>query len=523
VKVATRITAAAALVATLSSGAYAYVDLRNRAAAREDDLEREGLSVALSVRASLEAMGPSALRSTDLGRDLSRTGAGWRVWILPRALATATGGTPDATPPQIRRLRAMIEVPNLSFAQRDGDLYLVALPVRVHVPSPTGSAVTGMVEISRPAAFLDDAAASDQRRGGVLVLLVSVMTTLAVGVLARSLVTRPITKLLEGIEDVAKGDLSHALLSERDDEIGRIATRFNEMTFHLRESQAETLRQNEARLALEHRLSHTEKLATIGQIAAEIAHEVGTPLNVIAGRARATQRKSHDPEIVEKNAGIIAEQTARITRIIQRLLDFARRRVGAPERVRVHLNELALTTMELLSGQLSGSRIRTVLARAEALPWVAGDPDRLQQVLLNLLLNAVQAMPEGGTLRLETSVVTRQRPGLELTPEQPFVCVDVTDSGVGIPPDLRDKIFEPFYTSKDGQGGTGLGLAVCSGIVKEHDGWIDVIDAPGRGTTFRCFLPAGAGDVPEAERRREIRDTRDTRDATAPTPRSEVR
>jgi signal transduction histidine kinase len=313
-----------------------------------------------------------------------------------------------------------------------------------------------------------------------------------VGWFASRLVSRPITKLLRGIDDVAKGDLSHVILSERDDEIGAIATRFNEMTFSLRESRAETERHNESKLALEQRLGQTEKLATIGQLAAEIAHEVGTPLNVIAGRARSIQRKAREPEVVEKNAAIIAEQTARITRIIQRLLDFARRKVGSAERAQVNLNELALTTMEMLGGQFSAAKVRTRLDRAEGLPRVAGDADRLQQVLINLLLNAVQAMPEGGALTLETKVVIRARPGLEGSPEQPFVVVQVTDNGVGIPRDSREKIFDPFFTTKEGQGGTGLGLAVCSGIVKEHDGWIDVEDAEGAsgGTVFRIFVPA---------------------------------
>jgi signal transduction histidine kinase len=271
------------------------------------------------------------------------------------------------------------------------------------------------------------------------------------------------------------------------------------MTFSLRESRAETGRQNTQKLELEQRLSHTEKLATIGQLAAEIAHEVGTPLGVIAGRARSIQKKSGDRETVEKNAQIVAEQTARITRIIQRLLDFARRKAGAPERVAVQLNEVTLSTMELLGGQFANARIRTTLARAEGLPRVAGDADRLQQVLLNLLLNAIQAMPDGGTLRVETFARTRQRPGLELSKEQTFACVEITDSGVGIPEDKRDKIFEPFYTTKEGQGGTGLGLAVCSGIVKEHDGWIEIDDAAGGGTIFRIFLPCTPdADAPRA-------------------------
>jgi signal transduction histidine kinase len=519
VNVATRITAAATLVAALTSGGYAYVDVRSRAASRQEALELEARSVALLVRTTLEAMGPDGLRGRDLdlGRDLTRAGAGWRISILPRNLATADGGHPDATPPQIRRLRTMLELPALTFAQTEGNDFLVALPLRAKAASTGQPMVTGMVEVRRDTGHLDSETGGDAWRAASMIALVSLLTTLAVGFLARNLMTHPITKLLEGIDDVAKGDLSHVLLSERDDEIGRIATRFNEMTFSLRESRAETERQNEAKLSLEQRLSHTEKLATIGQLAAEIAHEVGTPLGVIAGRARASQRKAHDADAVEKNATIIAEQTARITKIIQRLLDFARRRVGPPERVRVHVNQLVLSTVELLSGQLSSARVRAALFRAENLPWVAGDPDRIQQVLLNLLLNAVQAMPDGGLLRIETRAVTRQRPGLELAPEQAFVLLEITDSGVGIPPDIRDKIFEPFYTSKEGQGGTGLGLAVCSGIVKEHDGWMEVHDALGGGTQFRVFLPAGAGDLPESARNREPRDS------SAPYTRQDIR
>src|SRR5262249_55917983 len=151
----------------------------------------------------------------------------------------------------------------------------------------------------------------------------------------------------------------------------------------------------------------------------------------------------------------------------------------------VNLNELSLTTMELLAGQFSSAKVRTRLERAEGLPRVAGDSDRLQQVMINLMLNAVQAMPDGGQLAVETRMVRRTRPGLEGGAEQAFVSFSIRDTGVGIAADIRDKIFDPFYTTKEGQGGTGLGLAVCSGIVKEHDGWIDVEDGDSGGTVFR--------------------------------------
>ncbi|MBX3160909.1 MAG: HAMP domain-containing protein [Deltaproteobacteria bacterium] len=413
--------------------------------------------------------------------------SGWQVLVV------APGQLVGATEAQRHRLDMMLAVPAVpgsripSFADNDGDAYFHAVPLR------SGGAldeerrpVMAMLEVWRP---FEDGTSGERRRAVLLVVVIVALTTIVVGVLANRLVSRPITKLLTGVDDVAKGDLSHVILSERDDEIGAIATRFNEMTYSLRESRGETLRQNEAKLALEQRLGQTEKLATIGQLAAEIAHEVGTPLNVIAGRARSIQRKSRDPEAVEKNAGIVAEQTARITRIIQRLLDFTRRKVGHAERAQVNVNEIAFTTMELLNGQFTAAKVRHRLDRAEGLPPVAGDADRLQQVMINLILNAVQAMPDGGNLTVETSLVRRTRPGLEDGREQDFVSIAVTDSGVGIPAEIRDRIFDPFYTTKEGTGGTGLGLAVCTGIVKEHDGWIDVEDASGGGTMFRVNIP----------------------------------
>jgi signal transduction histidine kinase len=487
VKVATRITMATALVAALASASYAFFDLRSRHAERRAALEREARAVAMVLRFDVEAQ-PSAFRVPNEAtlHDLARAAGGWKVTLLPGTRGAAPPGA-DATQAQLRRLNAMVLVPK-PWADIEGGQYYYDLPIRGASDRGGDPEVLGMLEIAKPADVID-ATSDDLSRVATLVLLIVGITTGMVGVFAMRLVSRPITKLLRGIDDVAKGDLSHVILSERDDEIGAIATRFNEMTFSLRESRGETQRQNEAKLALEQRLGQTEKLATIGQLAAEIAHEVGTPLNVIAGRARSIQRKSKDPEAVEKNASIIAEQTARITRIIQRLLDFTRRKVGAAVSAEVNLNDIAQSTIELLAGQFTGARVKVRLKRTEQPARVAGDSDRLQQVLINLLLNAVQAMPDGGALVVETGTVRRTRPGLEGSAEQDFVSIAVTDAGVGIPADIKDKIFDPFYTTKEGRGGTGLGLAVVSGIVKEHDGWIDVEDAAPGGTVFRVFLP----------------------------------
>lgn len=504
-RIGTRITAATALVVTLTLTVYAAFEVRARADTRRRAIESEARATGLALRTTLETLGADIahldpLRLTrDLGRELGRTGTGWRINIVTSDEARRVApGRPALTVTQSRRLAALTNAPQLVLLERERDDMVLAVPLRAQ--SKEGVEVTGMLELARPVAYLDADLRGDLWRAIGWVVVIAALTTTAVFLATRSLMTRPMAKLLGGVDEVARGDLSHVLLSERDDEIGAIATRFNDMTFSLRESRAETRRSADAKHSLEQRLAHTEKLATIGQIAAEIAHEVGTPLNVIGGRARATQKKATDPETVIKNATIIEEQTARITRIIQRLLDFARRRVGPPGMSRLNLNQLTLTTMELLGSQFAAAKVKTRLIRAEGLPQVLADSDRVQQVLLNLLLNAIQAMPDGGAVTVETSVVTQQRPGLELAPEQAFVRVEVADTGPGIPPDRRDKIFEPFYTSKDGQGGTGLGLAVCAGIVKEHDGWIEVDEAASGGAVFRVYLPAApASERPRTE------------------------
>jgi signal transduction histidine kinase len=486
-KVATRITMATAVVVALASLSYAVLDLRTRRTERRATLEREARAVAAALRYDIETL-PSAFRAPSEAtmRELSRAAGGWKVTVLPSA-RHSTAADDTATAAQLRRLNAMVQVPRPA-ADIEAGQYYYDLPIRA--PSEHGGepAIVGMLEIARPADVID-ATSDDLWRVAALVLLIVGITTIMVGVFAMRLVSRPITKLLRGIDDVAKGDLSHVILSERDDEIGAIATRFNDMTFSLRESRGETQRQNAAKLALEQRLGQTEKLATLGQLAAEIAHEVGTPLNVIAGRARSIQRKSRDPDAVEKNSTIIAEQTARITRIIQRLLDFTRRKVGTTAPAEVNLNDLAASTIEMLAAQFASARVRVRFERTAEPAQIAGDSDRLQQVLINLLLNAVQAMPDGGSLAVELSRVRRARPGLEGSGEQEFIAISVADTGIGIPADIKDKIFDPFYTTKEGRGGTGLGLAVVSGIVKEHDGWIDVEDGKPAGTVFRVYLP----------------------------------
>lgn len=303
---------------------------------------------------------------------------------------------------------------------------------------------------------------------------------------------RPIRQLRDGLDHVIRGDLTQVLPLDHREEIGRIAYRFNEMTARLRTAQDEIRGNAETKLQLESRLRRSEKLATIGQLSAEIAHEVGTPLNVIGGRARTLERKADQPDEVRKNARIIADQVARITRIIEQVLDLAR----APtlRQDRLDLGRVVDEAVSLLELRLQAGRVQIEQRRAENLPGLTGDSDGLVQVVLNLLINAIQAMPAGGRVRIAIQETYRRKGGLDLAPPQHYLALAIADEGDGIPAEHRDRVFDPFFTTKTKGEGTGLGLTVVHGIVKSHDGWIEIAPAEPRGTVFTVYLPSeGAG------------------------------
>lgn len=482
-------TIATSAVVAVTLSIFAVLDLRSRSAERTEALRRNVENVARALRYQIESSGTLAalVDAEQRSETMSKAMAPLRVELLPARLA----GQEEAGD-KSRRVSAFIEGSSRQlFTDRDGS-FIYSLPLRASSKAMfDGFEVLGALDVkvdtgSIRAGFRDDLWRTLPVLAGIVVTVF-----FAVLYLSRSLVSDPIAKLLTGVDDVAHGDLSRVLLADREDEIGDLAARFNEMTYSLRESRNETQRHNTTRAALEQKLFQTEKLATIGQIAAEIAHEVGTPLNVIAGRAKGISKKSSDPEVAFKNATIIAEQAARITRIIQRLLDFSRRKVGAEEDELVNLNLVSLSTMEFLESKLAAANVKHKLNRAEALPAIKGNPDHILQIMTNLVLNATEAMSKsGGLLHVETAEVTRRRPGLEVAPELPCVVVTVSDTGPGIPEEERDKIFEPFYSSKTGEGGTGLGLAVVHGLVKSHDGWIELTEAKGGGSCFSIYFPA---------------------------------
>jgi signal transduction histidine kinase len=239
--------------------------------------------------------------------------------------------------------------------------------------------------------------------------------------------------------------------------------------------------QAERRIAVD-QLRHAERLNVIGTLSAGVAHELGTPLNVIAGCAEMIEEATADGKI-RSHTQMILTQTRKITAIIRQLLDFGRRR--GVERTVVDLAELVAATTAMLrsTAQKLGSTI--VVHAAEQLPTLGCAPE-LEQVLSNLILNGLQAMAAGGVVQVQARIERRLAVSGQ---DQSYACVSVEDHGHGIAPEDLPKIFDPFFTTKGIGEGTGLGLSVSYGIVRDHGGSIEVDSKPNRGTVFSVLLP----------------------------------
>ena len=228
------------------------------------------------------------------------------------------------------------------------------------------------------------------------------------------------------------------------------------------------------RKRLETQLRRTERLAELGTLASGMAHEIGTPMNVILGRAEYLLQRTAD-EGMKKGLATIVTQIERITKVMNQLLAFARRRI--PERRAVDLCEIVDNSLEMFQERLAQSRVEVDKRIESPLPPICADRDQLIQVLINLVMNSLHAMPGGGRL------------GVSLAREDSQLCLGLSDTGHGMPEEIRSKVFEPFFTTKDFGKGTGLGLTVVKGIIDEHGGTITVESAVGKGTTFWIRLP----------------------------------
>jgi signal transduction histidine kinase len=313
-----------------------------------------------------------------------------------------------------------------------------------------------------------------------LAALILAAATLYTMTLGSRIIGRPIEELVERFRRVGSGDLTATPPTQpRRDEFGRLGRELDLMIERLAESRATTLREQEARLAAQEQVRHSDRLATVGRLASGLAHELGTPLNVISGYAKMIATGQDTGDDAQSGAKIISEQTARVTAIVRQLLDFARR--GTPKLAATDVRAVIARAMGMI-GILADKR-SVLLAYREPASAIMADVDeaRFEQVVVNLLVNAIHASPSNAGAKVE----------LELAPlaGKHELRLDVIDHGTGITPEQLERVFEPFFTTKPVGEGTGLGLAVSHGIVEEHGGRIEVQSEVGRGSRFSVYLP----------------------------------
>jgi two-component system, NtrC family, sensor kinase len=271
-----------------------------------------------------------------------------------------------------------------------------------------------------------------------------------VAIVVRRGIAQPLRTLTRQVEAIGQGQFTQPLPTTRRDEIGRLAHEFDRMCIRLAAAYRTLEAENEAKLRLERDLRQSEQLATLGKLASRLAHEIGTPLNVIQGRAEQLLRREHLSEKDRAFLEVIVSQIDRISGFITQLLAQARR--SEPHLRVVHLHDIVRRVWEAVSDRGAAANVEVTLELSEGLPSVMGDPEQLQQVLLNLSVNALQAVGPAGRVVLRT----RFQPAEHMRQEG-HIEVEVADTGPGIPAHDLPHIFEPFFTTKGVTGGTAWG------------------------------------------------------------------
>ena len=312
---------------------------------------------------------------------------------------------------------------------------------------------------------------------GVFLAIVggATLASLVLLMLASERVLRPIRFVVAMAQKVIGGDLSARVGIRPPGEMGVLCRAVDSM------AQAVAEREELLKQATRQQIGRSEQLASVGRLAAGVAHEINNPLTGVLAFADLMREKENMDDQDREDLEVIIRETKRAREIVRGLLDFARETPSV--KTALNVNDVIRQTTQLLGKREAFQNINIVEALDEDLPPVNGDRNQLQQVLVNLSLNACEAMPDGGTLLVGTSGNGDQ------------VVIEVTDTGCGIKPEHLDQIFEPFFTTKPVGKGTGLGLSVSYGIVQQHGGTLEVESEPGKGTTFTIRLPVASAET----------------------------
>jgi two-component system NtrC family sensor kinase len=316
--------------------------------------------------------------------------------------------------------------------------------------------------------------------------VLSVILLLVILYFITSSIIQPLQQMVTATNKIARGDLNHKVDVNFQDEIGQLGLSFNQMTENLKKANEKLIQwgktlekrveeRTQKLQEMQHSLIQSEKLASLGKMAAGVAHEINNPLTSILLNTHLMLEKVEDDSALHENLCLIAEETSRCSEIVKGLLEFSRQ--NPPEKNYADVNEIIDLTIGVLENQVAFQNIEIIKKLDDSLPQIQIDRNKIKQVFWNLMINAAEAMPEGGTLTVASGISDNGK----------TIEIAFQDTGMGIPKDHLNKLFDPFFTTKG--GGTGLGLAVSYGIIEQHGGKIEVRSKEFEGSTFIIRLP----------------------------------
>lgn len=485
VQVWTKLALGFALTGTLIIGGYGIRQLRQEEmdlrAAAERDLRLLGAAVDVAVGNALRDKQQAdmqeivtAVKLRDPSTDV--------VLFDPTGAMTASWAS-KATEKLARDLADEARATDRVVVRFEGSKGLSDLVGAFPVRDDDGSNL-GVLAIVRPLDMLRQDLAAETRQT-VLSLLTLIAGVAGAGwFLATMYVRRPLQALVQTMRAVRSGDLSARASVQATDEMGAAVSEFNAMVEELVEARRRLSAEAESREALEASLQRADKLVTVGQLSAGLAHEIGSPLQIVNGRACALAARSDVPADVRRSAEILATESDRIARIVEQLLTFSRRSVPSP--TSIDLTGSVRDIIELFGHEARRHDVRLDFDVDESLPAARADVSQVQQVVMNLLSNAVRATPRGGRVSVSLRPSSFSIPGGK---SQSSISLIVEDSGEGIPEEVLPRIFEPFFTTRGRGDGTGLGLAVVKSIIDSHGGTITVESRTGEGTRVTAQFP----------------------------------
>jgi signal transduction histidine kinase len=349
--------------------------------------------------------------------------------------------------------------------------------------------ITGAIEVMLPLEHSQEVLSGVVQRFLNFIVITAVLLGILVFLIIRWGISFPITNLMEASKTLGKGNMGLRLGKTNVAELDELIEEFNRMAENLEKQTQETSKIHQEKIQFERNLKHTEKLAAIGQLTSGLAHEIGTPLNVIQGRAENLLGKSQSGSKERKNLILILEQTERITEIIQQLLSYSRKPRGVLRKV--SLTSIIQEAFTISKLKLSDSEVSVELELKLEAEELYGDEESLKQLFVNLILNSFHALKSKGTIRIKSYESKRE--------DKDVSVIQFEDDGPGIPQEYISRVTDPFFTTKDVGEGTGLGLFIVSNILDEHGGTIEIGKSSKGGVLITMAIPStqqnNTGDI----------------------------